>query len=162
MIRALSIAMAPIVAALLCSCSGTVVGPSHSPSAAAISQQQRSALRDGIVTWDEYKTGFDAYQACLAKAGYRLATPHVDEYQLMDFGIPDAAVRSGVDKKCYQFHWAQLDGAWQMAHQDSSESAKIIAACLEARGVTPAEKYSDNVNLMQKHNIDVSQCPPGG
>ncbi|QSB23251.1 hypothetical protein [Curtobacterium sp. 24E2] len=159
MIRGLlAVAIATSVAALLCSCSGTAPEPSRSQSAAAISQQQRTALDDGAVTWDEYKSGFDAYQACLSEAGYQLMDPQVDEFQLMDFGIPDAAVQSGTEKKCYQLYWAQLDGAWQAAHEDSSESAEIIKACLESNGVTPAGKYTDNVKLMQKHNVDLSQC----
>lgn len=124
----------------------------------AISSEQRQALADGKVTWDEYKAGFDAYEACLRKAGYELQSPHVDEYRRMDFGVPAAAVDSGDDEKCYRYHYSGVDDAWQIAHLDESETAQNVKSCLRSAGITPKNRYADNVALLEEHGLDASQC----
>ncbi|ROS52689.1 hypothetical protein [Frigoribacterium sp. PhB24] len=156
----LAIAVA-VAAVTLSGCSGAAETPSDSPGEAAVSQQQVDALRDGDVTWDEYQTGFAAYQACLSKEGYELVDPHIAD-DLMDFAVPGAAVESGADDTCYQYNWSKIDDVWQVAHQDTSASARLVAACLEANGITPRQKYTDNVELLNENGIDVSGCPVNG
>ena len=150
-----------VVAATLSGCSGAAETPSSSPSLAAISRQQVDALQDGDVTWDEYQTGFAAYQACLSKEGYELVDPHIAD-DLMEFSVPGTAVESGADDACYQYNWSQIDDAWQIAHQDTSASARLVAACLEANGIKPEQKYTDNVDLLNENGIDASECPADG
>jgi hypothetical protein len=149
------------VAGSLVGCSGPASQPARSAIEPSISIQQKDALKDGQITWDEYQSGFKAYDACLTKKGYQLVNPHV-KGDLMDFGVPGAAVDSGADDECYQFNWAQVDGAWQIDHEDTSESAQIIANCLQANGFTPVEKYADNLALLNKHGIDIADCPVNG
>ena len=149
-----------VAAATISGCSGAAETPSHSASEAAISQQQTDALKDGDVSWDEYQTAFKAYQACLREAGFTLSDPRVVD-DLMDFGIPGVAVDSGADDKCYQFNWSRVDDAWQIAHEDTSPSAKLVSACLQAKGITPRTKYRDNVELLKQSGIDVSECSTG-
>lgn len=158
--RLLAVAVV-VVAATLSGCSGAAETPSDLPSEAAVSQQQVDALRDGDVTWDEYQTGFAGYQACLSKEGYELVDPHITD-DLMEFAVPGAAVSSGADDTCYQYNWSKIDDVWQVAHQDTSASARLVAACLEANGITHRQKYTDNVDLLGENGIDVSECPVDG
>lgn len=138
--------------------SATTSVPSATPE---ISKQQSRALADGSVTWDEYKAGFDAYRSCLAKAGFTLLKPKRSDY-LMDFGVPATAVESGDDARCYDYHWAQVDGDWQVAHDDVSETARWLAHCLQSKGITPMEKKADNEELIKSNGIDLAECPVFG
>lgn len=146
----------------LSGCQAASPAPTPSATGSAASDQQREALADGKVTWDEYKAGFDAYRGCLEKAGYELVSPHVDEFRLMDFGVPDAAVQSGVDDKCYRLHYSGVDDAWQIAHLDESETAQTVKSCLSAAGISPKKRYSDNLDLLEEHGIDVEKCSAEG
>ncbi|GIT78934.1 hypothetical protein LLS1_06030 [Leifsonia sp. LS1] len=119
------------------------------------------ALDDGDVTWDEYEAAFKAYEACLARHGYELDQPHISG-DLMDFGVPSAAVDSGVDDTCYAFNWAQVDQAWQIAHEDTSESAQIVAECLRSHGIVPSEKYTENLERLRGNGIQLGDCPADG
>lgn len=153
-----TVVVALLAMAGLSGCAGvSATKPTPSPTVAQ-SKQQRAAVSDGVVTLDEYRAGFDRYQACLARAGFELVDPHLDEHDLMDSGVPDAAVRSGVDEKCYRYNWEAVDTLWQIAHEDSSESAQIVRACLESKGVDPRDAYADNLDLMQELGIDITEC----
>ncbi|MGO4536735.1 hypothetical protein [Leifsonia sp. 2MCAF36] len=145
----------------LIGCSGPASEPAHSAIEQSISGQQRDALKDGRITWDEYQSAFKAYAACLTKKGYELVNPQVKD-DLMDFGVPGAAVESGADETCYAYNWGQVDGVWQIDHEDTSESAQIVAHCLQVNGYTPAEKYQDNLELLKTHGIDIADCPVNG
>lgn len=93
----------------------------------------------------------------MAKAGYELVDPKLagDEW---DYRIPGAAMDSGLSDKCYSFNWQQVDARWQQQHIETSDTAKIVAACLRKNGIQPRQHYSDNVTLLQKSNIDPGTC----
>jgi len=156
-----AVLMAGLLVGSLVGCSGPAAVSAHSTDEPSISRQQKEALKGGVITWDEYQTAFKAYQACLSKKGFQLVDPHFKN-DLMDFGVPAAAVDSGADDKCYSYNWAQVDQAWQIAHEDTSESAQIVANCLRAKGITPVEKYTDNLELLKHNGIDVGDCPTVG
>ncbi|SEA42197.1 hypothetical protein SAMN04515680_0304 [Leifsonia sp. 21MFCrub1.1] len=77
----------------------------------------------------------------------------------MDFGVPAAAVDSGDDARCYDHYWGQVDGKWQVAHDDVSETAQWLANCLRSNGITPKEKKADNEELIKANGIDLKDCP---
>lgn len=160
--RSLRVALvAGCVVGSLLGCSGSAGSPTRSAVQPAISSQQKEALADGAVNWDEYQVSFQAYQACLSRKGYELVNPTV-KGELMDFGVPAAAVDSGADDECYQYNWAQVDQVWQIAHEDTSESAQIVANCLRSKGITPKAEYTANLELLRDHGIDLADCPVNG
>ena len=133
-------------------------GQFNTSASPSIWKKQAAALADDKVTWDEYKEGFDAYRSCLEKAGFTLFQPKRKEY-LMDFGVPGAAVDSGDDARCYDYYWAQVDGKWQVAHDDVSYTARWLANCLRSKGITPKEKKADNADLLKANGIELTDCP---
>jgi len=141
-----------------CTAAGTATMTAREPSYSA---QQRDALKDGDVSWDEYKTSFDAYVACLQRKGYELADIHV-ENDLFTAGVPGAAVDSGADDECYGYNWSRVDDAWQIAHEDTSESARLVSACLRSRNVAPSPSYQKNLELLKQHGIELADCPADG
>ncbi len=146
------------IAGSLVGCSGSATAPARSPIEPSISAQQKNALQDGEISWDEYHAAFNAYQACLIREGYELVNPQV-KGDLMDFGVPGGAVDSGVDDRCYDFNWAQVDRVWQIAHEDTSESAQIIANCLRSKLIEPSRTYKENLELLRKNEIEIADCP---
>lgn len=126
------------------------------PTEKSISNQQRDALADRTVTFDEYQTGFDAYRACLQQHGIELQDVGMDG-DLIDFRIPGEP--SEDDQDCYSFNWEQVDDAWQMAHQDSSPSAEVVKRCLEHFGTVPKAGYADNLALLTTLGKTVADCP---
>jgi hypothetical protein len=140
---------------------GCTATPGTPPSTSvAISSEQIAALEDGTITWDEYEQGFNDYRSCLRDAGYELVEPH-RERDVFAAGVPDAAVASGVNDTCYAFTWEQVDVAWQLAHEDSSETAEIVASCLRSKGIEPRPKYKDNLRLMEEHRLAIDNFPVG-
>lgn len=79
------------------------------------SQAQVDALSDGVVTYDEFRTGFDRYAACLLAAGFDIHG--TENGKLMDAAIPGEAVDSGADMACYVAEFRQLDIEWQTVGQ---------------------------------------------
>lgn len=161
-VRRVATASIAALAVIALSACGVGTGSEGIPSpSSAISSQQSAALADGEVTWDEYETGFDAYRSCLAKAGYELVDP-TRSGDVMDFRVPGGAVDSGADDHCYQYFWGQVDRAWQIAHEDTSETAKWIAACLQSKGVSPQPTKAENEELLRSHGIALSECAEDG
>lgn len=157
----LDLLLSAAAAAALFALSGCAAGPSAStaPSvASSISPQQAAALADGTVTWDEYEAGYNAFEACMADRGYPIVDKRRNGY-LIEGGIPGAAVDAGVDAECYDYYWAQVDGKWQVAHDDVSYTARWLANCLRSKGITPKEKKADNADLLKANGIELTDCP---
>ncbi|CAH0198801.1 hypothetical protein SRABI76_01962 [Microbacterium oxydans] len=106
------------------------------------------------VTYDEYQAAFTAYSSCLEDAGYSLRIDGEDN-QTVQFSVPSGAVASGADQKCYDEHFASIDSAWQLARIDTSNSARILRACLEGLGLVPADTYEE----MNKQLFDAGEDP---
>ena len=104
---------------------------------------QDAALADGTVDLEEYTDGFERYRDCLAASGYELEPgPYGEPVGTMvdthlEASVPEAAVTSGVEDDCYQAEYAEVDIAWQVAHQDETLQAAQWRACLEENGLTP-------------------------
>ncbi|MEO8528890.1 MAG: hypothetical protein ABI435_07410 [Pseudolysinimonas sp.] len=85
------------------------------PPVVQVSAAQQAALADGVVTREEYLAGFDRYAACLAEAGYVVGANRSD--LILGYSVSDAAVRSGVEGRCYVAEFGQLDMRWQIAQE---------------------------------------------
>jgi hypothetical protein len=148
------------IALLTTACSTAGEGATTSPpeTKGSISPQQREALKDGVVSWDEYEAGFTAYRTCLGKHGYKMLDPHV-EGDLFEFSVPLDADDSNVDQKCYSYTWSRVDDEWQLAHEDTSPSAQVVKNCLLQLGRTPSSSFQSNVRLLQESGMRVEDCP---
>jgi len=131
----------------------------HNPAPPKISTsaEQKAALADGKVDYDEYQAGWRRYVACDAKAGYTI-TQTGEVNQVISGQIPDAAVDSGVDKKCYEGEFKQIDMLWQTARIETSPAAAKFRECLSAKGETPEATYAGMVQQLQDLGIDPSTC----
>lgn len=143
------------VAALLVGCagpaqSGTV--PSESRSA-----DQAAAIADGVVSADEYETGFARYRTCLEGQGHLLVIG-AKENQSYQFGIPAAAVDSGADARCYDGEFRQIDVLWQMAHQDTSAGTEAMRNCLREVGIEPEKKTEAVERQLLESGISPRNC----
>lgn len=108
------------------------------------------------VTYDQYQAAFSAYRSCLEDAGYSLRIDG-EENQTVQFSVPSGAVESGADQKCYE-KFASIDSAWQLLRIDTSDSARILRACLEGLGIVPAETYEEMNQQLFDAGEDPSVC----
>jgi hypothetical protein len=125
-----------------CASLGSQTVPTTAPTDAEhvstqISSLQKKDLSDGTVTQDEYNSAFEHYKACLAKAGFEIIDNGVID-NVRQYLVPQAAEAGGVDDRCYVYNFGQVDAAWQIAHQDSSQEAADYRACLVGLKITPA------------------------
>lgn len=136
---------------------GTAASRDSTP--ANISEQQRQALADGVVTQDEYLAGFDAFAACLAEKGYPVA--RAGEYgRVLEFSIPAAAVSSGAERGCYGFYFELLDMRWQIANEDHSRQADRLRSCLiQVHGITPKPTLVEIIKQFEEINAKPEACP---
>ena len=114
-------------------------------------------MADGVVTSEEYQTAFRAYSACLTAAGYDLRVEDSNGY-LVDYGIPDAAVQSGVNDECYGSEFQQVDVTWQLANEDRSATSELLRTCLTERGITPGETAEELYTQLQEAGLAVEEC----
>lgn len=140
-----------------CTSDGSPTSPGPD-STTRISAQQVSALSDAHITWDEYSEAYVAYRDCLSKAGHALIDPRVED-DLYDASIPGAAVEDGSNTRCYSYYWDRVDSVWQIAHEDTSYSARFVINCLETRGVPHQRRYQDNLKLLTAHGLKLADCP---
>jgi hypothetical protein len=75
------------------------------------SDGQAAALADGVVTHEEYLAAFQRFADCMAEAGFDIHG-EVDG-RLMSYSVPDAAVLSGDDHRCYGAEFLEVDVRWQ-------------------------------------------------
>ncbi|KRC62316.1 hypothetical protein ASE14_00210 [Agromyces sp. Root81] len=159
------------ILALLALLTGCSVSPG-SPSGASpeqqgateevtISAEQKAALDDGEVTQDEYEAGYRRFVDCLSAAGFEILDNGI-ENDIHQFGIPEAAVASGDDARCYGAEYEQVDIKWQIAHEDTSKTAKIIADCLTAAGVTPKSSMAELQTQLEENGLTFEQCAKQG
>jgi hypothetical protein len=134
--------------------------------ATEMSAEQTAALADGVVEFAEYEEGFRRYRACLEAAGYELGSgPDGEEIGTMvdthlEFSVPDAAVQSGEDERCYQSEYFQLDMNWQIAHADESLQTEHWRSCLTENGIAPAETSEEIWDQIVKAGLD-AECLDG-
>ncbi len=128
--------------------------PEEDPSA-----EQVAAMADETVTYDEYKAAFTRYVSCVSKAGFTI-TVKGETDQIVDAEIPDEAVKDGADSRCYTREFRQVDMWWQLYRQ-AVKQAPQVAACLQARGITP-EELPAGATINQQFNAWTAQLEKSG
>jgi predicted ABC-class ATPase len=154
--------LAPLVLCSLVVLSGCAT-QSATPTRAVSgeSQQVRDAMKDGKVTYDEYRDGYERFAACMRKAGYPLVDKGMNR-SLIDYAVPSEAADKGIDAKCYAREFEQIDTAWQLAHEDDSDSADFLRKCLTDAGITPAKTMKAMNDQIYDNNIDLVACMEKG
>ncbi len=123
-----------------------------------LSAAQFAALEDNAVTEDEYTAGYRRFVACLADRGYtvlELGRPST----LYDYGVPDAAVQSGVDEGCYSREYAGIDLIWQTTHPARTILSDWYIACLEEAGVQTQDPSGTNNNELETRMVEAGLTP---
>jgi len=122
-----------------------------------VSAAQQKAMKDGVVTQDEYAAGYRRYVACLADAGYTVLENGLKS-TLYDYSVPAGAVDSGADAKCYNSEFKQIDVAWQIANPPRTAVSDMLAKCLADAGLD-TQGNEDQLNTrMVKAGLDPQAC----
>jgi len=150
-------ALAVAVCVSLSGCGASAPPPASGAPQNAMSSAQKSSLKDGQISHDEYEAGYRRYVACLSKKGYSVIN-NGEKNDVIDYAVPSAAVDSGADDFCYQREFEQIDNQWQVAHQDTSDTAVLARSCLQAHGVTPKDKLNDMLAQLKAIGITIDQC----
>lgn len=151
------LAVGIVLACLLLSGCASTASPAPNDGAKVISAEQEAELADGVVTYDEYHAAFERFRACLTDAGFELMLLP-EQYDIIQYGVPVAASDAGVDIPCYVREYQSVDGEWQTAHQDTSETAEIYRNCLVANGITPKETFLEMVAQLDEEGIARDSC----
>ncbi len=122
-----------------------------------MSSEHSAAINDGDISADEYEAGFRRYRGCLAAAGYDLVI-NEEFNDTISYGVPAAAVESGVDQECYETEFSKIDEMWQLAREDTSYSAQVLRDCLVANGVTPEDTMEELVEQIRESGIALESC----
>lgn len=139
-------------------CTGTPpVTPPIDTSDLKISTAQADALSDEKVTYEEYREGFKRYSECIEAGGYSLIG--VEEVnQIFSYAVLDIAVFDGVESDCYVREFEYLDIYWQVANQDSSETADVIRECLSSNGHDPKIALDDMLTQLEEAGLTDQDC----
>jgi hypothetical protein len=130
-------------------------------------EEQRDALSDGVVEFEEYEAGFARFNDCVSGAGYPLASVRlVPESQLYDFRVPAAATDTGVEDRCYEAEWAGLDRAWQLSPERPRPPGEVtveavMTACLQEAGVdvpSDAPSPDDLLAIGEANGLPLEEC----
>ena len=128
--------------------------PKPEPSAA-----QQAEMADGVVTYEEYHAAFDRFSQCMSDAGYPLmgAGPLGD---LMNYATSNEAYLAGVDQQCYIAEFMTVDSTWQVAHEDTSETAQFLRDCLAEHGIEPPQTMEEIHAALDDAGISFEDCGP--
>ncbi len=122
--------------------------------------EESSELRQAMeseVDYDSYLAGFQRYASCLEAEGHRPIVHDADP-PMIDYSVPESAVSSGVDERCYIREFAPLDAAWQIANEDGSEWADMLRRCLAESGVNPADTLAGMEEQRAAAGISPERC----
>ena len=125
------------------------------PSAA-----QNAALSDGVVTETEYRDGFARYDGCMINAGSPLVGVNRSG-TIIKYSNAGDSVTSGVEGRCYALEFGLVDGDWQIQHEDTSETAIRMGACLTVRGVAPEPTMEGRKRQLDAIPLTVEKCLTG-
>lgn len=121
------------------------------------SAEIEAALVDGVVSYDEYRAGFDRFESCMNEHGYALARVE-ERNSIIEYSISSTAVEAGVDVLCYEKHFQPLDSEWQINHEDESEGAQFLRDCLIASGIEPGSTMDELDRQVKDAEIDLAAC----
>jgi hypothetical protein len=125
-----------------------------------LSQEQKDALADNVVTRDEYVAGYRRYVACVAAGGYQIVELG-EKNEVFDFAVPAAAVDAGVNDQCMDKEFWYISSMWQASREDTSPEAEGYAKCLRAKGIEPAKHAADRYDQVIKAGLDPHKCAAG-
>jgi len=80
-----------------------------------MSAAQTADLADGQVSRDEYLAAFDRFSACMSAAGEPLLGIDTSG-TIVSYRVSETSVDSGIDTRCYEPEFRQVDTNWQIAH----------------------------------------------
>lgn len=129
----------------------------YQPPEPEASVEQESILSDGTVTAEEYRAAFDRFSTCMTDAGYPLLGID-DSRPIINYSIESAAVDSGEERDCYASHFKLVDMEWQVANEDTSETADIVRQCLINNGVAPAATLKEMDQQLRAISVDIEEC----
>lgn len=124
------------------------------PSAA-----QQAEMADGVVTYEEYHAAFARFEQCMSDAGY----PVIGAAQVGDlihYATSNEANTTGVDRQCYVAEFMTVDSTWQIAHEDTSETAQILRDCLAEHGIEPPQRMEDIHAALEVAGLSIEDCAP--
>lgn len=127
------------------------------PTDAVMSAEQAAALTDGAIDYDEYHEGFRRFVACLSARGYEVLIEE-ESFDLVNFGVPEAAVDAGDDLECYHAEFQAIDIQWQGDHIETSETAWIMTRCLEDHGLDAPATIAEKDALLRANDIPLEDC----
>jgi len=126
-------------------------------STVEMSPEQTAALDDRHVDAAEYLAGFERLRSCLAAAGFELVDV-AESNHTKSYGVPVDAVDSGVEGACYSIEFEQVDMHWQLDHADTSESTRVMRACLTENGLEPVGDAEAIGEQLKASGIDMTTC----
>lgn len=127
------------------------------PTPPTPSAAQTSALADEIVTREEYLAGYERFSACMSEAGFPLA--FVDQNKtVIEYSTTQDSETDGASPRCYVREFQQIDMDWQIANQDTSESAEILGECLTTLGITPAPTMAEKLAQLETAGKSPADC----
>ena len=128
--------------------------PTSSPDQ---SDALRAAVARGGVEHDDYIQGFQRYSSCLRDSGHEIVMLG-EKGPLLDYAIPESAVTSGDDERCYLREFEPVDTAWQLLNEETSEWAETLRGCLRDRGVEPTGSVTDMEQQLVDSGSDAVAC----
>ena len=127
------------------------------PAPPTPSAAQKAEMADGVVTHDEYVMAYQRFSACMSEAGFPLAFVDLSG-TIIDYSTTQESETDGASPRCYGREFELVDTAWQVANQDSSETARFYGECLEARGITPAPTLDEKLAQLKAAGIPLDGC----
>jgi hypothetical protein len=121
------------------------------------SDELRAAIASGSVDHDDYVQGFLRYSSCLRESGHEIVRLG-EKGPLLDYAIPESAVSSGDDERCYRQEFERVDDMWQLANEDASAWAETLRACLRDRGVEPEGSVPEMEQRLVDSGSDAVTC----
>ena len=140
-------------------CSNAAQTADSSLGAGGMSAEQRGALSDSQVTYDEYQSAFRRFAACVEGAGSSVEKLG-ETNQVIDYRIPESAA-SGVSSRCYDREFRQVDARWQVSREDTSVQAARFRACLVKAGIEPKPTEREMFDQLVAAGIDTVGCAGG-
>ena len=131
---------------------GQQVGPDG-----VMSQEQTAALAYGDIDVDEYHEGARRFIGCLTAMGYDVQVEE-ETFDLVNYGVPEAAVTAGDETTCYDAEFRAIDVQWQADHIETSETAALLAACLAEHGLDVPETIVEKDAALRANDIPLNDC----
>ncbi len=121
------------------------------------SPQQAAEIADGVATREEYLAAFNRFVGCMSGAGFEVLGNDTTQV-IIEYAITADAVQSGADELCYVSQFRDVDTAWQLQNEDSSETARVFRECLEENGITPSATMAELTQQLEDAGISVESC----